>query len=49
VKKVSKDSIQDQAPVQDNGCMFCPPNDAWKTFCSGWNNTSYRCDEVIPK
>jgi len=29
--------------------MFHPPNGAQRTFCSGWDNTSCRCDEVIPK
>ena len=47
VKKVSKDSIQDQAPVQINGCPFWPPQNAQNKFCCGWCNTSYRCGRVI--
>jgi len=49
VKKVSKDGVQDQAPTWDNGCVFCFPNNVWKTFCSGQDNTSYHCNKVIQK
>jgi len=49
VKKVSDDGIQDQASAQNDGCMFCPPNNAQKTFCSGWCITSCHCNKVIPK